>query len=88
MKTLLAVTAALALAACASEEPNAQYAKAECKATPITTDSVGGNAPKHMSKLEQDAAQADLATSGYRFQQLRRQGLVQNNVEDTLKNCD
>jgi hypothetical protein len=86
MKCTLAVSvlAALALAGCASQD--AQVAKADCKVAPITTASVAGRPPP-ADRLSQRMAQSDLATSGYRQRQLERNGLMNNNVEEALRDC-
>jgi hypothetical protein len=88
MKTLFAlpVLAGLALAGCATEG-NTQLAQADCKVYPITTASATGNKPE-VDSIRQRAAEADLATSSYRFRNLQRTGPVNNNVEDLLRNCD
>jgi hypothetical protein len=79
--------AALALAGCATQGD--QYAQtADCKVAPITTASATGNPPKHVSSLSQRAAEFDLASSGYRREQLAQRGLVNNNVEDSLYDCN
>jgi len=86
MKTTFAAIAALVLAGCASQEPT-QVAQAECKISPITTDSVTGNAPKHATDLQKRFAEADLASSEFRMRQLRQQGLANNRVEDAITGC-
>jgi len=89
MKALLAASAALALAACASQETQpVQVAQADCKVVPITTESSTGNPPKHMTELQQRFAQADLGSSQFRYQQLRRDGMYPNNVEEALRDCN
>ena len=90
MKSLLAVTAVLALAACATQEPTqlAQAKQPECKIVPATTESSTGNPPRHTTELQQRFAQADLASSQFRFQQLRREGQFPNNVEEALRDCN
>lgn len=83
----LPALALLSLAGCATED-NTQYAQADCKVYPITTlSSTGVRAPKADS-LQQRAAEADLASSGYRFRNLARNGPANNNVEDLIHNCD
>jgi hypothetical protein len=90
MKNALLALSALALfglAGCATEG-NTQYAQADCKVYPITTmSSTGVRAPKADS-LQQRAAEADLASSGFRFRSLARNGPANNNVEDLIRNCD
>lgn len=88
MKPILAL-AALALAAgCATTDAPTQVAQAECKLYPITTTSMtyGGKA-KPASPIEQRWAQAQLAATQYRYQNLATQGLVHNNVEDAIRDC-
>jgi hypothetical protein len=88
MKPLFALSAlALALAGCATQGDNTQLAQAECKVYPITTASVTGNKPK-VDPIRQRAAEFDLATSGYRFQNLARNGMANNNIEDILRDCN
>ena len=92
MKATLATIfalAALGLAGCATTDGgNDRYAKADCKVYPITTESsTGVRAPKSDS-IEQRAAEADLASSGYRFRNLQRNGMAYNNVEELLRDCN
>ena len=90
MKTMPAISAlaALALAGCASYPANERYAQADCKVYPATTlSSTGVHAPKADS-LQMRAAEADLATSGYRFRNLQRNGMAYNNVEEALRDCN
>jgi hypothetical protein len=87
MKTLFSLSAvALALAGCATQADNTQLAQAECKVYPITTTSVTGNKPE-VSSIRQRAAEADLASSSYRFRNLARNGPAGNNIEDILRDC-
>ena len=87
MKPLFALSAlALALAGCATEG-DVQLAQAECKAYPVTTLSVTGNKPQ-VDSIHQRAAEADLATSSYRFRNLARNGPAGNNIEDILRDCN
>ena len=87
MKLLFALSAAsLLVTACATE--NAQYAEADCKVAPITTRNVAGT--HHLgtyNDLDQRYAEMQLSTSEYRRRVYAQQGLSNNNVEDTLKNC-
>src|SRR4029453_4052384 len=74
MKTLFALSAvAPALAGCATQAENTQLAQAECKVYPITTTSVTGNKPE-VSEMRRRFAEADLASSSYRFRNLARTG--------------
>jgi hypothetical protein len=84
----LSALATLALAGCASDGSNNQYARADCKVYPITTMSYTGVRDPKADSLEQRAAEDDLATSGYRFRNLARTGPANNNVEDIIRNCD
>ncbi|HEX4333187.1 MAG TPA: hypothetical protein VH040_13675 [Usitatibacter sp.] len=89
MKALLAATAALALAACASQETQpTRVASADCKVVPMTAESSTGNPPKHVTELQQRFAEADLANSQLRYQQLARNGMYPNPVEETLRDCN
>lgn len=91
MKTTLtafSALAALALAGCATEGGNDRYAQADCRIYPATTASAAGVRPPKVDSLQQRAAEADLASSGYRFRNLQRNGLANNNVEELLRNCD
>ncbi len=87
MKPLFAISAvALALAGCAATG-DTQVAQADCKVYPITTASVAGRKPE-VDSIRQRAAEADLATSGYRFRNLARNGPAGNNLEDILRDCN
>ena len=84
---ILSALAAFAIAGCATEGPD-QYAKAECKIKPITTTSVTDG--KHMQPVSPERermAQMEAAHTQYRAQQLRQNGLVNNNLEDALNDC-
>ena len=87
MKRLL-LLATLAAAGCATPGDNVQVAKAECKIAPITTASIAGVKPRPVDPLDQRWAEMQLASSDYRFQQLQRRGLVNNNIEEALRDCD
>ena len=82
MKTLIALSAALALAGCASTGP-AQVAQKDCKVAPLTTASLAyGNAKsKPVDSLEQRYAEMQLANTPYRRQQLARNGPSPNTIE-------
>ena len=89
MKILLAATAALTLAACASQETQpTRVAQADCKVMPMTAESSTGNPPKHVTELQQRFAQADLASSEIRYRELARNGMYPNPIEETLKDCN
>ncbi len=87
--TILSSMAALAIAGCASQ--GTQVAQAECKLAPMTTTSMsygGASKSKPVSSLDQRYAEMALATSDYRFNNLRRNGMSPNNVEDALRDCN
>ena len=87
MKPLFAISAlALVLSGCATQG-DTQLAQADCKVYPITTASAAGGKPQ-VDPLRQRAAEADLATSSYRFRNLARNGLAGNNIEDILRDCN
>ncbi|MGZ5041714.1 MAG: hypothetical protein ACXWG1_02245 [Usitatibacter sp.] len=92
MKTLFAAIsaiAALALAGCATTDgANEHYAQADCKIYPVTTASATGVRAPKADSMEQRAAEADLAGSGYRFRNLQRNGMAYNNVEELLRDCN
>jgi hypothetical protein len=91
MKTAFALAATLALAAgCATQDVQVAQASAPtCKVAPVTTASATeASTKKPVSEIRQREAQMDLALTQYRFQNLQRQGLFMNNVEEAIGNCD
>jgi len=88
MRSLLLVStfAAVALTGCAGYG-DTQYTKADCKVYPITTYSATGTRPSRVDSLAQKDAEMQLATTGYRRERLAQQGLVNNNVEEALRDC-
>ena len=86
MKSLLFVASVALLAGCASYDDN-RYAKADCKVAPITTQSVTGVRPSRVDSLAQRDAEMQLATSEFRRRELASKGLVNNNVEQALRDC-
>jgi hypothetical protein len=86
MKNLLAVAVPALLAVGCATAGDPQLAKADCKVAPITAASVTGRA-KPVSPLEQRYAEMQLATSDYRRQQYARHGMINNNVEEALRDC-
>ena len=89
MKSLFAATAALALAACASQQTQpTRVAQADCKVVPVTTESSTGNPPRHVTELQQRFAEADLASSEIRYRELARNGMYPNPIEEALKDCN
>ena len=89
MKAFSLLAAALFAAGCASQDVQVSQAPVTCKVAPITTASAtDSSAKKPVSALRQREAEMDLASSQYRMQQLNRNGIFNNNVEDALRNCD
>jgi PBP1b-binding outer membrane lipoprotein LpoB len=86
VKALLAACAAAFLLAGCASDPNVQVAKAECKIAPVTTASAAGKT-RPVSDIERRAAEMDLARSQYRFENLARNGMDPNLVEDALRDC-
>jgi hypothetical protein len=86
LRLTLSAIALYAVAGCASDQP-VKLASADCKIMPVTTDSSTGNAPRHVSELQQKFAQADLETSRYRMRNLQVNP-ANNNIEDALRACD
>jgi hypothetical protein len=85
----LCALAALMLAGCASDGTSGdQYAQADCKLYPATTASSTGVHPPKADSLQQRAAEADLASSGYRFRNLQRNGMAYNNIEEAIRDCN
>lgn len=88
MKALIALTAVLVAAGCASTGETYQVAQAECKIHPVTTRSVADVRKPHTPELNQRLSEAELATSSYRMQQLARNNAYNmNNIEDALRDC-
>ena len=85
MKFLIALSALALLAACAT--PGEQVAAVDCKVYPVTIASAAGVRKPNVSSLEQRYAEMQLATSDYRFRNLRQNGYNMNNVEDALRDC-
>jgi hypothetical protein len=85
MRIAIAVTTLAMVAGCAAG-PDTQLAAVDCKVYPATTGSAAGRAPK-VSPIEQRYAEMQLASSDYRMRNLRRNGYLQNNVEDSLRDC-
>ena len=84
--TLIALLG-LALAGCASSG-DTKVASADCKIVPITTASAAGRAPKNVSPIEQRWAEMQLAGTEYRQRQLRERGMIDNNIEEALRDCN
>ena len=77
---------ALAAAGCATQG-DTRVAQADCKVVPITTASAAGRAPKRLAPIEQRYAEMQLANSEYRRRQLQERGLIDNNIEQALRDC-
>ena len=86
MKTVLALCATAALAAGCASSPE-QVAAVDCKVHPIVTSNVVGNRKPQTDSLDQRYAEMQLATSDYRFRNLRQNGYNMNNVDDSLRDC-
>jgi uncharacterized lipoprotein YajG len=86
MKALFALAAIALLAGCATTE-NQMVASAECKVTPVTTESVTAVRKPEYSHLQQVDAQMQLAASNYRRSNLQQNAYNMNNVEDSLRDC-
>ena len=78
---------AVALAGCATSGET-RVASADCKVYPITTASAAGRAPKNVSPIEQRWAEMQLANSEYRQRQLQERGMIDNTVEQALRDCN
>ena len=87
MKYLIAVSALLLAASCATQG-DSRVAAADCKVYPITTASATGVRKPNVSRLEQRHAEMQLATSEYRMRNLRERGHDMNTVEDALRDCN
>jgi hypothetical protein len=85
-KPALFVLLGLALAGCASSG-DTRVASADCKVMPLTTASATGRAPRNVSPIEQRWAEMQLANSEYRHRQLQERGMVDNTVEQALRDC-
>lgn len=87
MKVTLFALLGTALAGCASPG-DTRVASAGCKVYPITTASAGGRAPRNVSALEQRHAEMQLASTDYRQRQLQERGMIDNTVEQALRDCN
>ncbi|MEO7744049.1 MAG: hypothetical protein ABIR98_14015 [Usitatibacter sp.] len=85
-KPALVALFGLALAGCASSG-DTKVASADCKVVPMTTASVAGRAPKNLSPIEQRWAEMQLAGTEYRQRQLQERGMIDNTVEQALRDC-
>ena len=87
MRILFALAAAALAAGCATTGDKEYLAAADCKVYPVTTASATGVRQPAVGELEQRHAQMQLATSDYRFRNLRQSGYNMNVVEDALRDC-
>lgn len=84
---LLSAIPVLVLAAGCATPGDTQVAAVDCKVYPVTTASASGVRAPKVDRLEQRYAEMQLATSDYRFRNLRQNGYNMNNVEDSLRDC-
>lgn len=84
---MLIVLPALVLAAGCATQGDTRIAAADCRVYPVTTASAAGVRAPKVDRLEQRYAEMQLATSDYRFRNLRQNGYNMNNVEDSLRDC-
>ena len=87
MRTILALCATAALAAGCASNPD-RVAAVDCKVHPVATSNVAGVRKPATDSLEQRYAEMQLATSDYRYRNLRQNGYNMNNVEDALRDCN
>ena len=89
MKVLVALSAAALLAAGCATTENVQVAQKECKVQPQLTANLGKGQTKTkpVDSMRQREAEFDLARTDYRFQQLARNGIFNNTVEESLRDC-
>lgn len=87
-RLLIAAALAAAAAGCATTAENDQLAQADCKIVPMRTGYLSGKSPRPVDPLDQRLAELQLAGSDYRFNQLHRRGMFNNNIEEALRDCD
>lgn len=87
MKSFAAIATLAVLAGCATTE-NTQVAALDCKVVPMTIHSATGVRKPNPDSLDQRYAEMQLASSDYRYRQLRERGMVNNTVEDALRDCN
>ena len=87
-KPILIAILALAAAGCATDGAT-QLASAEpnCKASPITHAGSVGRSPSRIDPIEQRFAELQLANSSVRQAALQDRGMLNNNVEQILRDC-
>jgi len=89
MKAFSLLAAAMLAAGCASQDVQVAQVPVSCKVAPITTASATDTSTKKsVSAIRQREAEMDLANTQYRMQQLNRNGIFNNNVEDAIRGCD
>lgn len=89
MKALLTVCAAALFAAGCATTDNVQMARADCKVAPAQTATVANQyKSKPVDSLRQREAEMQLASTQYRMQQLHRNGVFNNNIEEALRDCN
>ena len=87
-KSTLVAILALAAAGCATQgDTRLAAAEPTCKVVPITTASATGRAPRTLTPIEQRYAEMQLASTQYRQRQLQERGLLDNTVEQALRDC-
>jgi PBP1b-binding outer membrane lipoprotein LpoB len=88
MKALVTLSAAALLAAGCATTENVQVAQKNCKVQPVQTATYANpSKAKKVDSLRQREAEFDLARTDYRFQQLARNGVFNNTVEEALRDC-
>lgn len=87
MRIPIALSALALAAGCATTPADTRLAAADCKVYPVTTASATGTRAPKVDRLEQRYAEMQLATSDYRYRNLRQNGYNMNNVEDSLRDC-
>ena len=86
MKLPLAITLVLVATGCATQGET-QVAQADCKVYPVTTTNIAGTRKPNVSPIEQRYAEMQLASTDYRYRNLRERGYDANNVEEALRDC-
>ncbi|HYC36524.1 MAG TPA: hypothetical protein VEC19_08900 [Usitatibacter sp.] len=86
-KSALFAALAIALSGCAASPENSQLAQAECKVAPLTAASATGRAHRSLTPIEQRYAEMQLANTEFRRRQLQERGLIDNNIEQALRDC-
>lgn len=87
MKALVALASLTLVAGCATGG-NTQLAAVDCKVVPLTIASATGVRQAKPDSLDQRYAEMQLASSEYRHRQLRERGMVNNTIEEALRDCN